>query len=120
MATMFGFIKNRNGQAAVANRIFETRLYNRFLAEQARGMDVSQIAADEKNKFLTDGQLNMERVIRKFVAHYTELFGENNEKFLEDNGRCIFLLYLKSIINGTMEQEIIILRHGHGRTGGQM
>ncbi len=101
MAVTFGFVTLENGLAVVSNRIFETRLYNGFLAEQARGMDISQIAADEKNKFLTDGQLNMERVIRKFVAHYTELFGENNEKFLEDNGRCIFLLYLKPIINGT-------------------
>ena len=70
MAVTFGFVTLENGLAVVSNRIFETRLYNGFLAEQARGMDISQIAADEKNKFLTDGQLNMERVIRKFVAHY--------------------------------------------------
>ena len=64
-------------------------------------MDISQIASDEKNQFLSGGELDMELVIRKFAAHYTELFGENNEKFLEDNGRCIFLLDLKPIINGT-------------------
>lgn len=101
MALMFGFVILKNGLAVVSNRIFETRLYNGFLAEQARCMDISQIASDEKNQFLSGGQLDMELVIRKFAAHYTELFGENNEKFLEDNGRCIFLLYLKPIINGT-------------------
>lgn len=101
MALMYGFVILENGIAAVSNRIFETRLYNGFLAEQARCMDISQIAADEKNQFLTDGRLDMDLVIHKFAAHYTELFGEENEKFLEDNGRCIFLLYLKPIINGT-------------------
>jgi len=101
MALMYGFVILENGIAAVSNRIFETRLYNGFLAEQARCIDISQIAADENNQFLTDGRLDMDLVIHKFAAHYTELFGEENEKFLEDNGRCIFLLYLKPIINGT-------------------
>lgn len=101
MAVMFGFVTLENGMAVVSNRIFETRLYNGFLAEQARCMDIPQIAAEEKNQFLADGRLDMDLVVQKFVAHYTELFGENNEKFLEDNGRCIFLLYLKPIINGT-------------------
>ena len=40
-------------------------------------------------------------MIRKFVEHYTELFGDSHEKFLEDDGRRIFLLYVRPIINGT-------------------
>ena len=72
-----------------------------FLAESARHMELSQIAADEKNQFIENGQLDMDLVIQKFVSHYTELFAEHNEKFLEDNGRCLFLLYVKPIINGT-------------------
>lgn len=101
MAAMFGFITLKDGTAAVSNRIFEIRLYNGFLAEQARYMEIAQLAADEKNQFIINGYLDMDRVIRKFAEHYTELFGNNNEKFLEDNGRNIFLLYIKPIINGT-------------------
>lgn len=37
IGTMFGFIKEQNGQAVVANRIFETRLYNLFLSEEMTG-----------------------------------------------------------------------------------
>lgn len=33
MAAMFGFIKNQQGNVAVANRIFEIRLYNFYLSE---------------------------------------------------------------------------------------
>lgn len=101
MAAMFGFVTLKNGVVAVSNRIFETRLYNGFLAEKARQMEISQIAVDEKNQFVANGQLDMELVLQKFVSHYTELFGEYHEHFLEDNGRCIFLLYMKPIINGT-------------------
>lgn len=32
VASMFGFVKNVDGNAAIANRIFEMRLYNRFLS----------------------------------------------------------------------------------------
>lgn len=42
----------------------------------------------------------MELIIQKFASYYQEIFGESNEKFLEDNGRCLFLLYIKPIING--------------------
>ncbi len=101
LAVMFGFVKLENGVVSVANRIFETRLYNGFLAEEARHLGISEIAEEEKNWFVANGQLDMELVLQRFVSHYTELFGENNEKFLEDNGRCIFLLYMKPIINGT-------------------
>ncbi|MGN0324112.1 MAG: hypothetical protein ACI4DZ_13465 [Oliverpabstia sp.] len=33
VAAMFGFIQNQCGNVAIANRIFETRLYNFYLSE---------------------------------------------------------------------------------------
>ncbi len=100
-AVMFGFIVLENGVVSIANRIFETRLYNGFLAEQSRYIPASLSGEDVKNQFISNGHLDMDLVLHKFVSHYTELFGNSSEKFLEDNGRCIFLLYMKSIINGT-------------------
>lgn len=43
----------------------------------------------------------MRLVLEKFVIHFTDIYGGNEEKFLEENGRRFFLLYLKPIINGT-------------------
>ena len=34
LAKMFGFIKQENGVVAIANRIFEVRLYNYFLSKE--------------------------------------------------------------------------------------
>ena len=42
----------------------------------------------------------MDKVLRKFGDHYLEIYGNNDVKFLEENGRRLFLLYLKPIING--------------------
>lgn len=56
----------------------------------------------------------MDLIIQKFVSHYTELFAEHNEKFLEDNGRCLFLLYVKTIISqvkrDTPEKVIVAIK----------
>ena len=100
MAVMFGFATVRNGFLHVANRIFETRLYNGFLAEESLNSDMPQIALAERNQFIRDGQLDVELLLRKFVAHYTELFGDYGEKFLEEDGRRLFLLYVRPVING--------------------
>lgn len=99
-AAMFGFVTIKNHIVNVSNRIFETRLYNGFLAESQRRYGLKEGADAEGSRFITGGQLDMEQVIRKFVDYYQDVFSEYNEKFLEDNGRSLFLLYIKPIING--------------------
>ncbi len=42
----------------------------------------------------------MRLVLEKFVVHFTDIYGKNDEKFIEACGRKFFLLYLKPIING--------------------
>lgn len=58
----------------------------------------------------------MEQILRKFVEHYTELFEEHNEKFLEDDGRHIFLLYVRPIINGSGNYYIEARTRNYKRT----
>ena len=43
----------------------------------------------------------MDLILEKFMQHFTEIYGDNDNKFVEENGRRLFLLYLKPIINGT-------------------
>lgn len=102
MATMFGFIKNKNGQAVIANRIFETRLYNFYLsAAEMQNMDIYKASQRDRSQFIIDGHLDMRRILEKFVVHFHDLYGGNEESFVEDIGRKFFLLYLRPIINGT-------------------
>lgn len=101
VAEMFGFVKNDEGNAVISNRIFETVLYNLFLSEELVGSDVYGVGLQDKNQFICNGHLNMELILEKFVLHFNDLFGEENESFLEEVGRRYFLLYLKPIINGT-------------------
>ena len=49
-AEMFGFIKREKSKAVIANRIFETVLYNLFLSEEVAGSKVYKAALQDKNR----------------------------------------------------------------------
>ena len=116
-AAMFGFVKNRQGMVAIANRIFETRLYNYYLSNsEIEGLDICRLSKQEKNLFVVDGRLDMKRVLEKFVVHFHELYQDCDESFVEDEGRKYFLLYLRPIINGTGNYYIESRTRSMGRT----
>ena len=99
---MYGFIKKDANAIRISNRIFETLLYNLFLSEeemkQNRFMKEASLAS---NLFVTDGKLNMRLIIERFVEAYHQILGPLTDHFQEKDGRELFLLYLKPIINGT-------------------
>lgn len=100
LGIMFGFLKEENGRVAVANRIFEMGLLNMFMTEEAAGSEAFHCGELEKPRFIENARLNMDLVLERFVVHFTDIYGERDEKFIEDYGRKFFLLYLKPIING--------------------
>lgn len=100
IADMFGYIKNDHGKVAVTNRIFEIRLYNLFISEERMRSVIYTEGSKDKNLFIQDGRLDMRRVLERFVVHFTDLYGQCEERFIEKTGRKFFLFYLKPIING--------------------
>lgn len=100
IAAMFGFIKNNNGNAVISNRIFESILYNLFISEEAASNQMYDAGLQEKNQFIVSGYLNVRKILEKFVETFDFLYGDTDEKFLEEAGRRYFMLFLKPIING--------------------
>ncbi len=99
---MYGLIRNDHNVVRIANRIFETRLYNLFLSDEELKNNVfSREGEKAKNVFIEDGKLNMRLILEHFIKTYTEICGPLVDKFKEKDGREQFLLYLKPIINGT-------------------
>lgn len=101
LASMFGYIINRKGSVQIANRIFEMRLYGYFLSEEEVTNAMYDEAQGNKSMYFLNGRLSMELVLQKFAEHFSDIYGDRDEKFLEVYGRKLFLLYLKPIINGT-------------------
>ena len=100
LATMFQFIKNDNNKIKISNRIFETYLYNAFAFEDETKAQMGQEGSTDKNQFIENGQLNIEKIIQRFIVHYNDIYGDKDEKFHEREGRKYFMFYVKPIING--------------------
>lgn len=102
MAVMLGFLKIVDGNVAIANRIFEVRLYNYFLTtNESQNSEIFKAAARNKTQYIRNGHLDMETVLAKYVEHFDSIYGDAAEPFSEEEGRRRFLLYLRPIINGT-------------------
>jgi len=101
IAIMFGFVKKEGGIVVLANRIFETRLYNWYLStSDVQSMEIYKASLKDKNQFIIGGHLDMRLILEKFAVHFNDLYSDSNATFLEDDGRKYFLLYLRPIING--------------------
>jgi hypothetical protein len=101
IAKMYGFVVNDNEKVVISNRIFETILYNYFMSEELVGNDMYDAGLRDKNQFVHNGHLNMKLVLERFVETFDYIYGDQNEKFIEEVGRKYFMLFLKPIINGT-------------------
>ena len=98
LANMFSIIKRgKDGKVEIHNIIFQQVLYNYFISENT----LNRIAKDKGSGIYIDknGDLNMQIVIERFAQTVKKF--RNDEKFLEEQGRLIFLCFLKPIINGS-------------------
>lgn len=116
LAQMYGFITNHNSKVQIANRIFETRLYNYFLSVEKTSSPLAQDGSIHKSEFIENSTLNMERILERFVTVYTDIYGNKPEAFLEEAGRRLFLLFLRPIINGTANYYIEARTRNQRRT----
>ena len=59
---MFGFVKVENGAVVIANRIFETRLYNDMLtSEEMKSTPISKAGLFDKPEFVKNGAIQLGR-----------------------------------------------------------
>lgn len=113
---MFGFLKNIGNSVTIANRIFETKMYNLFLSEEELNLGSVPKVIENQNQFIVHGMLQMNLVMEKFFEYYEEIYGNTDDKFIEQEGRRIFLLYLRPIINGAGNYYIEAQTRDHTRT----
>lgn len=116
IGAMFGFLKDEDGQVAIANRIFEIWFYNLFIAQDAIDSKTYDAGQQLKGQFVTESGLDVEKILKKFVEHFTESFGNSTDAFVEENGRKLFMLYIRPLINGIGNYYIEARTRSMGRT----
>lgn len=99
MCYMFGYFKEVDGKVKIANNIFKQRLYNYFSSKIEENIDMSYY--NFKDNFVTNTGLDFEKVLLKFQQFFEEQYSTLDSKFIEREGRLLFLAFIKPIINGT-------------------
>ncbi|MCQ2251372.1 MAG: AAA-like domain-containing protein [Bacteroidales bacterium] len=96
---MFNFLSRGNNKVVISNRILETVLYE-SLVNDYKISDIYKSGDLEKPNFITPDGLDMPLILEKFVYHFNKIYSESDDVFIEDQGRKLFLLFLRPIING--------------------
>ena len=100
LGVMFNFITNANGVVAISCRLIETMLYTLFISEEKQSK-IYGLGEVDKNQFVHDGYIDMRRLMERFCVHFNEIYRlGHDDEFVENNGRQIFLTYLRPVING--------------------
>lgn len=98
LGVVFGYFENFNGRVRIANRIFQERLYNYFSSKLENKTDMSTY--NFKENFIIENGLDFEKILLRFQQFIKEQYSSIDSKFIEREGRLLFLAFIKPIING--------------------
>ena len=98
LGVVFGYLENFNGRVRIANRIFQERLYNYFSSKLENKTDMSTY--NFKENFIIENGLDFEKILLRFQQFIKEQYSSIDSKFIEREGRLLFLAFIKPIING--------------------
>lgn len=99
IADMFSYIKDVDGKTAIHNLIFE-ECFQQYFTIDYEQKNAGKISVT-KSEYVLNGKLNMPYVIERFQSLIRNEYRNTDNKFLERQGRLLFLCFLKPIINGT-------------------
>ena len=100
LGLMFGFLARGTEGLQIHNRIFEIRITDYFIAKNMLKWRENEVAQNPVNEIIKDNVFDMELCLTKFKKHFSEIYTDKDLKFLERDGKLIFLTYLKPLING--------------------
>jgi len=88
-----------DGRCRIHNRIYEQRIYAYMMSKLVRTQyeEINDMAGPE---FFHDDILDVELILQRFQAFMKEHHSHKDQRFLEREGRLLFLSFLRPIING--------------------
>ena len=100
LGLMFCFLAKDGSKLTIHNKIFEIAITDYFISRNTTTPKYRNVAIAQ-NEIIKNNVFDMELCLTKFKRHYAEIYVEKDLKFLERDGKLIFLTYLKPLINGT-------------------
>jgi len=93
----YGIFSRESGNLKIHNRIYEQRIYN-YMSSKYETIEMADY--NYKDEFIERQTLNLKKVLLKFQQFIKENYSEKDKKFIEREGRLLFLSFIKPLING--------------------
>jgi len=100
LAHLYGILRpSERGHCHIYNRIFEQRIYAYMISKsmQTQFGDINGFGGPE---YCTTEDLDVKLILQRFQSFMQENHSQLDVKFLEREGRLLFLAFLKPILNG--------------------
>lgn len=98
MGAMYGIFADSGGGCKIHNRIFEQRIYDYMMTKLLTSQSEPTQALHPD--YHTEKGLDVTLILQKFQDFMKEHGSRQDRKFLEREGRLLFLSFLRPIING--------------------
>ncbi|MDM8539421.1 hypothetical protein QUF70_21920, partial [Desulfobacterales bacterium HSG17] len=95
---LYGIFINSPEGCKIHNRIFEQRIYSYMITRLLTSNSETQLSLQPE--YYTENGLNIKLILQRFQTFMKENYSGRDSKFLEREGRLLFLSYLRPIING--------------------
>ncbi len=93
-------VQAEQGHCQIHNRIFEQRIYGYMMSKYLRHEKYREVNGLGGPTFYNATGLDVKLVLQHFQAFMKENYAHRDTRFLEREGRLLFLSFLKPIING--------------------
>ena len=97
LATAYGIIRD-NRKCIIHNPIFQQRIYDLMLSIHQDNSDDTVLSLSPK--YYKGKDIDLDYILRRFQTFFKEHYSHKDDRFIEREGRLIFLSYLQPIING--------------------
>ena len=99
---MYGvLVRSKDNKLIIHNPIYEAKIYSYFM-DKAKAENFGVLKISSTSKYVNvDGTLDMPSIMESYSRHLKDLYDDNQNRFVENNARLLFSIFMKSIINGT-------------------
>jgi hypothetical protein len=96
---LYGIFKESVQGCRIHNRIYEQRIYS-YMVTKLLTQGSEPLLSSQAAGYYNDEGLDIVVILRRFQVFMKEHYSDRETKFLEREGRLLFLAFLKPILNG--------------------
>jgi len=99
LGVIYGIFKEEDNKVYIHNRIYEQIIYNYMISKTESKGDISRYNFRD-NFIKNNNEIDFEKILLKYQQFMKEQYSDKDSKFIEREGRLLFLAFIKPIING--------------------